>query len=99
MSSIAHAVAIALFIGGAVSWVIGLRYFLAISAELHRARRAGEASFIPKASRGLPLMVLFSDALPNVSVQRRKWVWSFIAFVGFWLALLIVIMVFGPHHH
>jgi hypothetical protein len=89
----------ALCIGGVVSWVIGLKYFLVIRAELRRARDAGEVPHIPKATRGLPMAVLFTDALPNAAIERRKWVWSFIAFAGFWFAGVAVAMIFGPHHH
>jgi hypothetical protein len=99
MAPIPHAIALALFAGGAIAWLVGTKHFIAISNELARARRAGEARHIPSSSRGLPIVVLLSDdALPKASESRRKFVRALVVFLGFGLALLVLIIIWGPHH-
>lgn len=99
MSPIPHAISLVLFLGAAIAWIIGLRYFLRLSNELQRARRSAEASFIPPGNgKGLPVMVIFGDALPRVNHDRIKMLWAVGVFYGICLAVLAIIVVYGPHH-
>ena len=82
--------------GGVISWFVMLRYFLIVQAEYQRA--LGQGYNLPKSGRGLPLVVIFMDLLPAVSKERRKLVWAIGSFAGFWLAGVVVIAIFGPHH-
>ena len=69
-----------------IAWLFAARYFVIISSELSRARKSGEAHHIPRASRGLPPVVIFTkDALPKVEKERRRLVWALGVFVGGWV--------------
>jgi hypothetical protein len=79
-----------------VSWVIAARCFVIVSLELRRARQAGEANYIPRAARGLPLVAIFTkDALPRVEKERRKLVYALAVFLGGWLAMPLLSAMFG----
>jgi hypothetical protein len=79
-----------------LSWLIALRYFLIVSAELSRARQAGEASYIPPASRGLPLVVIFTrNVLPRVEKERYRLILAIACFTGGWVAFAIAASI---HH-
>ena len=87
-----------LFGVGAATWIVMLRYFLIIGAELTRARRAGEARHIPDGGgRGLPVVVIFAkDALPKVEKQRKRLVWAIVFFLLLCLSLMLFIAEVGP---
>ena len=87
----------ACIIAGALAWLFALRPFMAIAAELRRARKAGEADHIPMGSRGFPVSVVFADALPNARTDRWKLVRALGFFVAFWFTGVVVAMLFGPH--
>jgi hypothetical protein len=97
MSPVLQTVFTACIIAGALAWLFALRPFMAIAAELRRARKAGEADHIPIGSGRLPAVVIFNDALPNVREDRRKPVRAFGFFVVFWFTGVVVAMLFGPH--
>jgi hypothetical protein len=71
--------------------------FLAVAAKLRRARVDGKAHHIPTAPWGLPLAVIFTDALPGTKRDRKRLVWAISAFTGFWLIGMATMLLFGPH--
>jgi hypothetical protein len=77
-----------------ISWLIAARYFLVVSAELHRAHQAGEASYIASSSgRGLPLVVIFTkNVLPRVEKERHRLVLAIAFFTGGWLAAVATLL-------
>jgi hypothetical protein len=98
MAPVPHAIAGVIFLGAFIAWIVGVRHFIAISNELRRARQAGEASHIPKTGgRGLPIIVLISNALPRVEGERQKMLRALAVFVGFGAALVVLILLYGPH--
>jgi hypothetical protein len=72
--------------------------FQALAAELRRARDAGKADHISLGTRGLPVAVVFSSALPTAERHRKRLLIALAAFVLFWAMGFIVILLFGPHH-
>jgi hypothetical protein len=98
MSPLPHAIGIAFFLGGFIAWIVGAKNFMAIRNELSRARKAGEASHIPPSSGGLPIIVLITSALPRVEGERQKMLRALAVFVAFGAALLVLILIYGPHH-
>jgi len=75
-----------------ISWLIAARYFLIVSAELYRARQAGEASYVPSGSgRGLPVVIIFTkNVLPRVEKERHRLVLAIAFFTGGWLAAALL---------
>jgi hypothetical protein len=86
------------WIGAVGSWIVALPPFIKVARELRRARKAGEADYIPLGGRGIPFSVLFGDALPGARPYRKRFAVSITAFVTFLAAGMIVMALFGPHH-
>jgi hypothetical protein len=81
-----------------ISWLIAVRYFLVVNAELHRARQAGEASHIPPSSRGLPPVVIFTkNVLPRVEKERHRLALALAFFAGGWLVATLLAGTFGTY--
>ena len=79
-----------------VAWLFAAWNIVIVSRELARARRAGEATFIPKTGRGLPLGVIFTkDVLPRVETQRHRLVVAILFFLAGLVALPLLHGLFG----
>ena len=82
---------------GFLAWFPMVYYFVVVGREFVRAKKAGEVPDVPWGTRGLPVVVLFTDRLPAVRTQRFRFIFWFCVFLGCIVAGLLVGTVFGSN--
>jgi len=82
------------FLTGFLSWFPMAYYFIIVGSEFTRAKKAGVST---GARGGIPVVVLFTDRLPAVRIQRLRFVFWFSVFLGSLVAGGFVGTAFGPN--
>jgi hypothetical protein len=86
------------FLTGFLSWFPMAYYFIIVGSEFTRAKKAGELPDVSTGARGgIPVVVLFTDRLPAVRIQRLRFVFWFSVFLGSLVAGGFVGTAFGPN--
>jgi len=80
---------------GVIAWFPMGYYIIAVGREFVRAKKAGELSDVAWGGRGVPIVVLFTDRLPAVRIQRLRFIFWFCVFFGSVAAMFFVGTVFG----